>query len=154
MFDPAIVSTWAQRPGQRGSVVLIRRFTHPVLVCDTAVSTFSGLLCLRESGDITGILTWVTNMSRLKILPGAAGVIALTVAMGFVDGKRDVEPASLSRGRVTLVGSMTQIADVGALPGKQIDLKPDSPAYLVQIRRGNTNADVLIDAVTGKILLS
>ena len=93
-------------------------------------------------------------MKRLKILPGAAGVIALTVAMGFVDGKRDPETESFSRGRVTLVSTIEQIAAEGVLPGKEIDIKPDNPAYLVQIRRGNTTANVLIDAHTGQILLS
>ena len=102
---------------------------------------------------VTTILTSVTNMKRLKILPGAAGLIALTATIGFVDGQHKVEADSISRGRITLVSALTNIAAGSALPGK-FDIKPVSPAYRVEIKRGNTFAEVLIDAVTGRILSS
>lgn len=94
----------------------------------------------------------MANMKRLKILPGAAGLIALTATIGFVDGQRQIEAESISRGRIPLVKTMTHIAADSALPGNQLDIKPDSPAYLVKIRRGDRFAEVLIDAVTGRIL--
>lgn len=93
-------------------------------------------------------------MRRLKILPGAAGLIALTATIGFADGQRQLDAESISRGRITLIGAMTHIAADGSLPGNQLDLKPGNSAYLVEIRRGDRFAEVLIDAVTGRILLS
>ena len=92
-------------------------------------------------------------MKRLRILPGAAGIIALTATIGFVDGQREIEPDSFSRDEVTHVRVLTRTGIAGALsdsPGA----KPGGPAYLVKIRRGEISRDVLVDAVTGKILLS
>lgn len=106
------------------------------------------------SKGVTSILTFGANMKKLKILPGAAGLIALTATIGFVDGQREVEVKSFSRSRITLVRVPTYIAADGALPGNQLDIKSDNPAYLVQIRRGNIFAEVLIDAFTGRMLLS
>jgi len=36
------------------------------------------------------------NMKRLKILPGAAGLIALTATLGFVDGQRQLDAEALA----------------------------------------------------------
>jgi hypothetical protein len=93
-------------------------------------------------------------MKRPRILPGAAGIIALTATIGFVDGQREIEAENFSRGRITLVRDLAQIGADAALPGKLFEIGTDHPAYLVEIRRGSTFAKVLIDAVTGKILLS
>jgi hypothetical protein len=92
-------------------------------------------------------------MKRLRILPGAAGIIALTATIGFVDGQREIEPESYATDEVTHVRVMTHIRIAGALsdsPG----VIPGGTAYLVKIKRGGISRDVLIDAVTGRILLS
>lgn len=89
-----------------------------------------------------------------RILPGAAGVIALTATIGFIDGHREIEAESLARDKITLVSARTLLATAGATPGKLLDNTPDSPAYLVEIKRGKTFATVLVDAVTGQVLLS
>ena len=93
-------------------------------------------------------------MKKLRILPSAAGIIALTATIGFVDGQREVETESLSQDTITLLGARSQTTIVGASPEDRLDIKPDSPAYLVEIRRADRISHVLIDAVTGKILLS
>lgn len=93
-------------------------------------------------------------MGRPRILPGAAGIIALTATIGFVDGQREIEAEGFSRGKITLVSPLTHVAADASLSGKQPEIKTDNPAYLVEIRRGNKFAKVLIDAVTGQILLS
>jgi len=93
-------------------------------------------------------------MKRLRILPGAAGIIALTATIGFVDGQREIEAENFSGGSVIQVRALTHIAVDGALPGNRPDIKPDSSAYLVEIRSANTFTEVLVDAVTGRILLS
>ncbi|MGA9666168.1 MAG: hypothetical protein WBQ69_06925 [Gallionella sp.] len=92
-------------------------------------------------------------MKRLRILPGAAGIIALTATIGFVDGQREAEPDGFTRDEVTHVRVLTYIGTAGAIsdsPGA----KPDGTAYLVNITRGEISKDVIIDAVTGKIMLS
>ena len=92
-------------------------------------------------------------MKKLRILPGAAGVIALTATIGFIDGKRDyVEGGSISRGKIALIGSLTSTATGRNLPDNKPVLKSDKPIYLVEIRRGNKFVEVIIDAVTGQIL--
>jgi len=90
-------------------------------------------------------------MKKLRILPGAAGLIALTATIGFVDGRHEIEAENISRSRITPV---SHIVAKDALSGNPLEIKSDSPAYLVEIRRGNTHVEVLIDAVTGRILLS
>lgn len=93
-------------------------------------------------------------MKKLKILPGAAGIIALTATIGFIDDQREIKAESFSRARITLVSALTHIAADNPLPGNQFDINADTPAYLVEIRRGNIFANVLVDGVTGRILLS
>lgn len=93
-------------------------------------------------------------MNKLRILPGAAGIIALTATMGFVDGKREIEAELFSRERAVLVRTYSEIAAEGAAPGNETVVKPDISAYLVEIRRGDTTKKVLVDAASGKILVS
>jgi len=68
------------------------------------------------------------NMKKLRILPGAAGVIALTAAIGFIDGERKIETESFSRDRITLVSSHTDVAAAGISSGKRLVIKPDNSA--------------------------
>jgi hypothetical protein len=93
-------------------------------------------------------------MKKLRILPGAAGIIALTATIGFVDGQRESETESFSQNRITLVSAQSHKPNDGASPGNWQETHPDRSAYLVEIQRGNKLSRVLIDAVTGKILLS
>lgn len=93
-------------------------------------------------------------MKRLRILPGAAGIIALTATIGFVDGQRKIDAERFSKGRITLVKALTEITAESASPGNGLVIKPDISAYLVEIKRGDTTATVLIDAVTGQRLAS
>jgi len=93
-------------------------------------------------------------MNKLRILPGAAGIIALTATIGFVDGQRETETEGFLRDKITLVSAQSGTTIDGASPGNRLDIKPDSSAYLVEIRHGNKFSRVLIDAATGKILLT
>ena len=93
-------------------------------------------------------------MNKLKILPGAAGIIALTATIGFVDGQREIEDEGILRERDSFVSAQLQTAIVGTSSGNLRQINQDSSAYLVEIRRGERVSQVLIDAVTGKILLS
>jgi hypothetical protein len=91
-------------------------------------------------------------LKRLKILPGAAGVIALTATMGFVGGQRETE--SLIRDKLTQVRVVTHTAADGSVQGNALAARPDSSAYLINIKRGDISTDVLVDDVTGKVLMS
>jgi uncharacterized membrane protein YkoI len=92
-------------------------------------------------------------MKILRILPGAAGIIALTATIGFIDGQREIEDENISRGRIALAEPIARTAD-GELPGNHVDIKSGNPVYLVEIRRGNIFKEVKIDAVTGRIISS
>ena len=92
-------------------------------------------------------------MKKLRILPGAAGVIALTAAIGFIDGQRKIETKDFSSDKITLVSAQTDAA--ADIPSAQLRvIKPDNSAYLVEIKRGAASSGILIDAVTGQVLLS
>jgi hypothetical protein len=93
-------------------------------------------------------------MKKLRILPGAAGVIALTAVIGFIDGQRKIETEDSSRDKIMLVSAQTDASAAG-IPSAQLRvIKPDNSAYLVKIKRGETSSGILIDAVTGQVLLS
>jgi hypothetical protein len=85
-------------------------------------------------------------MKKLRILPAAAGIIALTATIGF---------ENYSRSSITLVQTRSRIAPTDAVPDSRlVEIKPDSTAYLVEVRHGELFAEVLIDAATGRILLA
>ncbi len=92
-------------------------------------------------------------MNRLKILPGAAGVIAMTATLGFIDGKcEEFNSEIISRGRVTLVEPITNTAGANNVFSNNSDLNQYRPIYLVEIRRGNKVEEVKIDCASGKML--
>jgi hypothetical protein len=94
-------------------------------------------------------------MKKLRILPGAAGIIALTATLGFVDGRYEAEAENYSRSRITLVKARSYISATKAERDNRIvDITPDSTAYLVEVRYGEIFSEVLIDATTGRILSS
>ncbi len=90
-------------------------------------------------------------MSRLRILPGAAGVIALTASIGFIDGQRKIETESPARDRIATVSAQT-VASTGVAP--RLVVKPGGSAYLVEITRGKTSSGILVNALTGQVLLA
>lgn len=93
-------------------------------------------------------------MKKFAILPGAAGIIALTATIGFVDGQREVETESFSREKISLVGNQQSDANPTGLSGDMISGSRDSAAYLVEFKHGDKIGHVLIDAATGKVILS
>jgi hypothetical protein len=93
-------------------------------------------------------------MKSLKISLDAAKVIALTAMIGFVDGQHKIEDESFSRTRISLVRTSAGVALDDALTGKRHDINRDRTAYLVQIKLGTRMKEVLVDAVTGRVLSS
>ncbi|MCG6932919.1 MAG: hypothetical protein LJE57_04705 [Gallionella sp.] len=90
-------------------------------------------------------------MKRLRILPGAAGVIALTASIGFIDGQRKFETESPARDSIAMV-SAHAIAPTSVAP--RLVVKPGGSAYLVEITRGDTSSGVLVNALTGQVLIA
>ena len=88
-------------------------------------------------------------MKTLRILPSAAGIIALTATIGFVDGQRESENISREEPQVKV---MMLAATDAKLANNAIVLKAGNPAYLVKIENGDLSKDVLVDAITGNIL--
>ena len=94
-------------------------------------------------------------MKISRILPGAAGIIALTSIVGFVDGKSESDVECYSRAKVTSVLVQTKSTTASdPLTDQLIGIKPVSPAYLVEISRGDEMTKVLIDGFSGEILSS
>jgi len=87
-----------------------------------------------------------------RILPGAAGLIALTATIGFTDWYREVDIESYSRNTISLVSIQLDDGIKSSLTNQLPAEKSAKKAYLVEIRRGNTTAEVKIDARTGRIL--
>jgi hypothetical protein len=104
-----------------------------------------------KNDNVIDILILGKNMKQ-RILPGAAGLIALTATIGFIDGHREMEIESYSRNRITLVSVHSDRPVNSVLAINHIEIKLANPAYLVEISRGDTTAEVKIDAFTGRII--
>lgn len=89
-------------------------------------------------------------MRRLKILPGAAGIIALTATVGFIDGRYDAEAESFSRVRVALAKAADAMM---AEDGFFEDRRDGKFVYLVDIKSNSRLSEVKVDALTGQVLL-
>ena len=85
-------------------------------------------------------------MKFFKILPAAAGVIALTATVSFARDLRDCEEEDFSR---VLIVSVNSKADADRAAHKD---EQGGYAYRVEINRGEKKWLVSIDAYTGKIL--
>jgi hypothetical protein len=88
-------------------------------------------------------------MKRLRILPGAASIIALTATMGFVDGQRETDSERALREQVT---EARVLAYLPGTVGLSTPLPEDSSTYMIAIKHGGHSKIVLIDAVTGSVL--
>jgi hypothetical protein len=87
-----------------------------------------------------------------RILPGAAGLIALTATIGFMDGNREMKVENFSRFCISLVSiQLDNTAD--SMPAStQQDKKLSNQAYLVELIRGCATTEVKVDAFTGRII--
>jgi hypothetical protein len=132
--------------------IIVRRhpgFNHRVAINPIFTVSLVRAFCRNQTLINSG-----ASMKKLRILPGAAGVIALTAAIGFIDGERKIDTGNYSSDRITLVSSQTDVAAVGVASGNRLVVNPDNSAYLVEIKRGDAPSGILIDAVTGQVLLS
>ena len=90
-------------------------------------------------------------MEKKLILPGAAGVIALTALFGFMDELIQNEIKDISRKSIFLVSNLTGTEHIDSVLQRH---KIDStrPAYVVQINLGEKLSEVLINANTGAVI--
>ena len=89
-------------------------------------------------------------MANTMILPGAAGLLALTATMGFVDSDRETRADNFSRGRIALVNP--NVFSTLTADHSHQEMKSGGTVYLVEIRRNEKLSKVAIDAATGRIL--
>lgn len=92
-------------------------------------------------------------MTALRISLDAARIIALTAAIGFVDGNFKIEDTIFSRNRIALVTSAEQTTSGNAPSSGRSALSSGRTAYLIEIRHGDAIREVLVDTATGRILL-
>ena len=89
---------------------------------------------------------------KQNILPGAAGLIALTATLGFIGGAGEIERDGFSRDTAAMVRVQTVNAENNLQPNNFADAHAHKPAYLVEISCGSVLAEVKIDALTGRLL--
>jgi hypothetical protein len=87
-----------------------------------------------------------------RILPGAAGLIALTATIGFMDGNREMKVENFSRFCISLVSIQLDNTEDSMPASPQQDNKLSNQAYLVELRRGCATTEVKVDAFTGRII--
>jgi len=92
------------------------------------------------------------NIETKIILPDAAGVIALTALLGFVDGASTNENDRISRKSIRLVCGLTGIDQRFDSVLQRHKINASNPAYAIQIKIGETISEILINAKTGKVL--
>jgi hypothetical protein len=91
-------------------------------------------------------------MKLLKILPAAAGVIALTATVAFANDERECEEDAFCRTIVAVGHSSVISADKPNFSAPPLDLSAEAALYHVKVTRGNRTSLVLIDAYSGKII--
>lgn len=93
-------------------------------------------------------------MTRLRISLDAARIIALTAAIGFVDGNSRIEDHIYSKNRVALVTAAEKTTFKAAQGNGKPELTAGRTAYLIEIRHGPAVREVLVDSDTGRVLSS
>jgi hypothetical protein len=90
-------------------------------------------------------------MKLFKILPAAAGVIALTASVAFARDDRECEEDGFCR---TIIAVRSSINDTDSAANR-LQTVPDQPAedvYYVKVVRGNKTKLVSVDAYTGLVI--
>lgn len=91
-------------------------------------------------------------MKLLKILPAAAGVIALTASVAFANDDREREEDAFCRTIVAVGHSSVITASKSSYSAPPLDLNAEAALYHVKVTRGDRTHLVLIDAYSGKVV--
>jgi hypothetical protein len=91
-------------------------------------------------------------MKLLKILPAAAGVIALTATVAFANDDREREEDAFCRTIVAVSHSGVMSAAKPNYSAPPLDLAAEAALYHVKVTRGDKTRLVLIDAYSGKVV--
>jgi predicted metalloenzyme YecM len=91
-------------------------------------------------------------MKTKIILPGAAGVIALTALLGFADGQSKSGDKIISNKNIILIGDLAEADHCRDLTLRCHDIDFAGPVYWVKIKCGDSLSNVLINAVTGRVI--
>jgi hypothetical protein len=91
-------------------------------------------------------------MKLLKIMPAAAGVIALTATVAFANDDREREEDAFCRTIVAVSHSSVMTTGKPAFSAPPLDLAAEAALYHVKVTRGDKTSLVLIDAYSGKVV--
>lgn len=93
-------------------------------------------------------------MKNFKIVPAAAGILALTASISFAQNNRESEGVRILRVMVGTIELTHNIYDNSKnLVSTMID-NHTRHVYLVEIQHGKNFKEVAIDANTGKIVMN
>lgn len=88
----------------------------------------------------------------LKIMPAAAGVIALTATVAFANEERTREEDAFCRTIVAISHSSIMTTGKSTYSAPPLDLAAEAALYHVKVTRGDRTSLVLIDAYSGKVV--
>ncbi|MDD2701142.1 MAG: PepSY domain-containing protein [Sideroxydans sp.] len=91
-------------------------------------------------------------MKLLKIMPAAAGVIALTATVAFANDDSERKEDAFCRTIVAVSHSSVMSADKPGYSAPPLDLAAEAALYHVKVTRGDKTRLVLIDAYSGKVV--
>jgi uncharacterized membrane protein YkoI len=93
-------------------------------------------------------------MDTKLILPGSAGVIALTALLGFVEGNYQQQDDAVTRKSIALINGLTEKhGNLDSVLSRHENGKESAkPIYLVKISCGESSHEVLINAQNGQVI--
>ena len=91
-------------------------------------------------------------MGFFKILPAAAGIIALTATVSFARDQRECEEGDICRTSIVECGSAVNAVEVSNKPSPAAGNGNGKNMYQVAVTRGIRTWLVYVDAYSGKVL--
>ncbi len=93
-------------------------------------------------------------MDTTLILPGSAGVIALTALLGFVEGNYQPQDDAVTRKSIALIKGLTEKHGNldPVLCHHENGMESVKPIYLVKISCGESSHEVRINAQNGQVI--
>ncbi len=91
-------------------------------------------------------------MKLFKILPAAAGVIALTATVSFANDDKEQEKDGFCRTIINVGHSSVISPNKPSYSAPPLDLNAEAALYHVKVTRGDTKHLVLIDAYSGLVV--
>jgi len=91
-------------------------------------------------------------MGFFKILPAAAGIIALTATVSFARDQRECEEGDICRTSIAECSSPANTPEISNKPAPAAGNGSGKNMYQVAVTRGTKSWLVYVDAYSGKVL--